>query len=241
VTLAVLLSVWTASVIGSLHCMAMCGPIVTFASAGTGRVQGPLLHSLGRLVVYVALGVVAGWLGQSFDASRFGAVIGRPAMIVAGIALVAWGVYLFAVALGFRVPQSSSHLYGRALVQIQKKAPKPRAVLLGIISGFLPCGWLWSFAVLAAGSGAMWKGALVMVVFWSGTLPAMLGVWALLGPMASRLRTRLPMVTAITLLSLGGLALSMRLSMKPVVALSTGLHEGEALIAPTTPACHGGH
>ena len=79
-----------------------------------------------------------------------------------------------------------------------------------MLTGFLPCGWLWAFVVAAAGTGSALGGALVMAVFWLGTVPAMTGVLALGGPAAIWLRRRMPAVTAIALIVLGLGTLAMR-------------------------------
>ncbi|HUJ61254.1 MAG TPA: sulfite exporter TauE/SafE family protein, partial [Kofleriaceae bacterium] len=73
---------------------------------------------------------------------------------------------------------------------------------IGLIAGLLPCGWLWAFVITAAGTGGAASGALVMLAFWLGTVPMVL-LLSLAGPVFARLRARLPVITAVTLLALG--------------------------------------
>ena len=54
---------------------------------------------------------------------------------------------------------------------VRERPPVARALLLGLFSTLLPCGWLYAFAVLAAGTGGPWTGMLVMAAFWAGTVP----------------------------------------------------------------------
>ena len=51
-------------------------------------------------------------------------------------------------------------------------ASKHSQFLTGFLSIFLPCGWLWTFLSAAATTGSATKGALLMLVFWLGGLPA---------------------------------------------------------------------
>jgi len=90
--------------------------------------------------------------------------------------------------------------------------PARKAAILGMLTGLLPCGWLWAFVITAGGTASPLTGAVVMFAFWLGTVPAMVGVLGLLGPALARLRARMPMVTAAMLivLGLGSLALRWR-------------------------------
>jgi sulfite exporter TauE/SafE len=78
-----------------------------------------------------------------------------------------------------------------------------RAWLTGVLTGLLPCGWLWAFVVMAAGTGSLAGGGLVMLAFWLGTVPAMVGLLTFAGPTLARIRARLPALTAIALIVMG--------------------------------------
>ncbi len=81
---------------------------------------------------------------------------------------------------------------------------------MGAITGLIPCGWLWAFVITAAGTGSPVSGALVMLAFWLGTVPAMVGLLAFAGPVLARLRARMPAVTAVALIALGLGTLALR-------------------------------
>ncbi len=193
-----------ASLLGSLHCVAMCGPLVGL-HGGVRTVRLALIHALGRLTTYVALGMLAGLAGRALDLAGDLAVVQRAATIVAGTVIVLWGGYQLAVALGARRAsrQPSHTAFGTALIQIQLRRPASRAWLIGVLTGLLPCGWLWAFVIAAAGTGHVVGGALVMAVFWLGTVPAMTGVLAFGGPLLAWLRVRIPVITGIALIVLG--------------------------------------
>ena len=125
--------------------------------------------------------------------------------------IVGWGVHAIGVAAGWwRTASISSTPFATGLVRIRSKRAATRAWLVGVLTGLLPCGWLWAFVVSAAGTASAFDGAIVMGVFWLGTVPAMTGVLALGGPLIARLRARLPIVTACVLVVLGVVTLATR-------------------------------
>ena len=56
--------------------------------------------------------------------------------------------------------------------------PLPRALSTGLLTAFLPCGWLYLFALKAAETGSPLRGALFMIAFWLGSVPALVLVGA---------------------------------------------------------------
>ncbi len=214
---ALFATVLVASLAGSLHCVAMCGPLIGLAgSARTLRLA--LLHAAGRLATYVTLGVLAGVVGRAIDlAGRVGDVQ-RAATVVAAVTIFGWAAYAIVTAVRARRPVTRvaptaqvgalrGWLRGKSfqngLVHIRTRRPGLRAYLVGVLTGLLPCGWLWAFVVSAAGTGNPITGGLVMAAFWLGTVPAMTGVLALGGSLLVRLRQRMPVITAAALLALG--------------------------------------
>ena len=194
---AILLS----SLLGSVHCVAMCGPLVGL-HGGARSLRLALVHSLGRLATYATLGVAAGALGKVFELG----LVQRAATLVAGALIVGWGLAQLAVAVGWRrsrAREPGGDTFGKALVQIRTRRPAARAALIGMLVGLLPCGWLWAFVIAAGGTGDPVHGGLVMAAFWLGTVPAMVGVLTLAGPTLGWLRARMPAVTAIALIALG--------------------------------------
>ena len=203
-----LAAIFLSSILGSVHCLAMCGPLVGLS--GTG-LRIAIVHALGRLMTYAMLGAAAGAVGSAIDlAGNLGAVQ-RTATLVAGVAILGWGLVQIGVAAGWLRVRSTSHTaFTSALVQIRTPRAMRRAWLVGVLTGLLPCGWLWAFVVSAAGTGSVGQGALVMVAFWLGTVPGMVGLLALAAPLLVRVRRRLPAITAVVLIVLGLGTLALR-------------------------------
>ena len=96
---ALLSGVLAASLVGSVHCIAMCGPLAGM-HGGARTVRLALVHALGRLTTYAVLGAAAGLVGRVIDlAGRLGD-FQHVAAVVAGLMIVGWGLHTIAISLG---------------------------------------------------------------------------------------------------------------------------------------------
>lgn len=240
---AFLASIVVASLLGSLHCAAMCGGFAAFyaGSAGPRRRASHLAYHGGRLLVYAALGALAGGLGAALDVAGRAAGLGRVAGVLAGVLMIGWGglrlLELRGVSLGrgLRAP----NFYGRL---VRHLAPRPRASLtaraglLGLASALLPCGWLYAFVVAAAGTGSAWLGAATLIAFWSGTVPMLLGVAVGAGLLSQQVRRHLPFVSALALVVLGLWNVLGRVNLPVTVARHATSGVSSSSVA--SPPCH---
>jgi sulfite exporter TauE/SafE len=244
--LALLGTVVSASVLGSLHCAFMCGPLVSACQAGAPQRAAPQLgYHLTRGVSYAVLGSASGAVGAAVDWAGAGAGLGRLAAVVSGLLVVLSALFWLwpTLRLG-RAPASgaaNSRRLGRGLVRLRRRGPTLRASLLGLVTPALPCGYLYAFVLSAAGTGSWQGGAALMAAFWLGTLPALLGVGYLVERLSASVRARVPLITGLTLLAMGvlgvlgrGLAPAHGSSLAPAEALG-GLSEGRPV---EHQACH---
>ncbi len=205
--MTLLVGVLVASLVGSIHCAAMCGGFVcVYAGASTPRglanLPAHLAYNGGRLVSYVTLGVIAGAIGARVDDLGRFAGFSRGAAVLAGTLMVAWALGIIVATMGVRVPGTlapewAKRRLGAALVAMRDRPPVARAAVTGLLTTLLPCGWLYTFVVTAGGTGSPLDGAGVMFAFWLGTVPdspgARIGSAAAAGPRApdgSRWRAR---------------------------------------------------
>jgi sulfite exporter TauE/SafE len=194
------------SLLGSVHCAAMCGPLAAVAGGTDAGAAGRAAYHAGRLCLYLVLGAAAGALGGGFNAVALGAGLPSDAAQVAGWLLVALGVLALARAAGWWFPRPLGAVGAfprRVLTRLAQVRPAWRGLALGAASAFLPCGWLYAFAVTAAGTGSAESGALAMAAFWTGTVPAVAGAALVLQRLTGRLRRRLPAFTALVLIAIG--------------------------------------
>lgn len=218
-----LAGILAASLLGSAHCAAMCGGFVCFYAPESRALRGHALYNGGRLASYLALGAMAGALGAGVTQLGALAGIARGATVVGGAMMIVWGLTGILAAAGVRVSHGSAlqrglqAWIGDALEQLRGRSVATRALAMGLLTSLLPCGWLYVFVAAAGTTGRPLDGALVMLVFWVGTLPAMLavgfGAQRLFGP----LRRRLPVVSAVAVAVIGMLAMTGRLAMTVTV------------------------
>ncbi len=201
----ILPAILATSLLGSLHCGAMCGPLLGLS--GPSSVRLALVHAFGRLVTYTGLGIAAGALGRALDLAGELGAIQHIASIVAAVLIVGWGVRGLVVGLD---PPATGTTFRRGLVQVRRHSPTTRAWATGALTGFLPCGWLWAFVVIAGGTGSVLASAGVMAAFWLGTVPMMVGLMTFAAPLLARLRSRIPKITALALVVIGLATLAMR-------------------------------
>jgi uncharacterized protein len=166
-------SVFVAGLIGSPHCLSMCGPI---AFSFSSRPMGLVGYQLGRLFSYTLAGAGAAVFG--------GAVFGvnRPDWL-ADLSLLL--IALLLVVNGYRaivnrpIHIKTPKFINRIAVKLWRRIgasnwPTPiTATLAGILTVFLPCGHLYSFLVGAIAAGSAVGGALFMAAFWLGSTPLM--------------------------------------------------------------------
>ncbi|HEU4990411.1 MAG TPA: sulfite exporter TauE/SafE family protein [Gemmatimonadaceae bacterium] len=240
--MTLLLGVLAASLVGSVHCAAMCGGFVcVYAGASTPRgmanLPAHLAYNAGRLVSYVALGAVAGAIGARVDDLGRFAGFGRAAAVAAGVLMVAWALGIIAATAGVRVPGTlapewAKRRLGGALIAMRDRPPVARAAVTGLLTTLLPCGWLYTFVVTAGGPASPLAGAGVMGAFWLGTVPVLLGVGLgaqrLLGPVARRL----PLASAALVLVLGLLSIAGRVR-------APAMHLGGHAMPAAAPAAPG--
>lgn len=258
-----LLTVLAASLAGSLHCAGMCGALVAFAvSTPSEPTRSPAsLHVLyhgGRLAIYAVIGAICGSIGAVLDMG--GGLVGlqRVAACIAGGLMVLVGVVALlrttrASIPHFPVPAALQHFLVRAQSAAAALQPAPRAAAIGLLSGLLPCGWLYVFAITAASTAnALW-GAAVMAAFWAGTVPVLLSVGVSTQFLARWLGKRLPLLTSTALIGLGLFTIAGRVSIdsrafaaerppeNEVTTTEQAIERVESLDAAKAPCCqHGG-
>jgi len=208
-----LAAVFVASLLGSLHCVGMCGPLVAIAvglegAGAAARATLQIAYHGGRLVSYLLLGVLGGGLGASFDTGASGLGLQQAAAVLAGVTMATIGLVGFLRAIGLRLPATPLPGPLQRMVTAGQRAalsqrPLPRAATVGLLSGVLPCGWLYAFAVTAFGTAGPLAGGLVMAAFWAGTVPVLLLVGVGVQPLGAGLGRRIPMLTSLVILVIG--------------------------------------
>ncbi len=214
-------AVFVASLLGSLHCIGMCGGVVAICANAAGesnRIAPQAMYNFGRLISYTIIGVVAGLTGQALNMSA-DSVLGlqHAAAWLAGGAMILLGVSTICNITGFvarclPIPKWMQVAFERAYRAALGTSGLRRTLLIGLLTALLPCGWLYAFVLMAAGTGGAISGSATMAVFWAGTVPAMFAMGVGLHVVSARMRRFVPKLTAAALICVGALTISGRLT-----------------------------
>ncbi len=207
---ALLTSIGVASLLGSVHCAGMCGGFSGWVAAAArprgARWGAQAGYHAGRLSTYAAMGLVAGFVGGAVNVGGAWVGLSHAAAVGAGVLMLVWGV---ARLVGARVPFAipvPSRIRGAITATLRTLGDAPpslRGFAIGLLTTWLPCGWLYAFVLAAAGTGDPLSGLAVMGAFWLGTVPILLGVGIGVGALSTPLRRHLPRVTAAALVVVG--------------------------------------
>jgi sulfite exporter TauE/SafE len=183
-----LLAMLALGAVSSVHCVGMCGGIVSAFSLG--RVipirkirPSPRLAAFnaGRISTYGALGAASGTLGAALEAQVV-------LYVIANIAVVLAGLHLLGVGPLSRLEVLAAPGWRR----LQALLPSRHPYFAGLLWGLLPCGLVYGALAAAAFAGSPAAGAAAMLAFGAGTLPLLL----VAGLGIARLRGRVLRFTA---------------------------------------------
>lgn len=159
-----ILAIFVFSLVGSGHCIAMCGPQMHTVLAGSGLSQklNLLKFNLYRLMSYLAVALVAYFLKTKIQ--------GFFQLPLYGI-FIFFGMLSLFILLGSKFQQKGGCEKQCSSCPSKKKSSRP---LLGLMSGFLPCITLTPVILYSAALDSVWSVLATMTVFWFGTIPVML-------------------------------------------------------------------
>ncbi|ARV08915.1 hypothetical protein BTO05_04425 [Winogradskyella sp. PC-19] len=162
--------------LGSLHCVGMCGPIAFMLpvdrSNSFKKVTQIAIYHFGRLLAYSLIGLVFGIVGKSLYIfglqQQLSIIIGILMIVLVIIPYKTIGKYNLSKPLHRLISKVKSSL-GKAL----KKKTADTFLTIGFLNGFLPCGLVYMAVFGAIASGSLAKGSLYMLLFGLGTIPLM--------------------------------------------------------------------
>ncbi|AJQ45920.1 MULTISPECIES: sulfite exporter TauE/SafE family protein [Pseudomonas] len=166
--------------LGGGHCLGMCGGLMGALTLAIPpeqrgrRLRLLLAYNLGRILSYASAGLLLGLAGWAVASSPAALAL----RVVAALLLIAMGLYL----AGWWSGLTRIEALGRGLWRhIQPVASRllpvsslPRALLLGALWGWLPCGLVYSTLLWAASQGNAGYSAALMLAFGLGTWPVLL-------------------------------------------------------------------
>jgi sulfite exporter TauE/SafE len=206
--------------LGTGHCIGMCGPLVVALPGQSGRISGHLAYHGGRLITYGAIGGLMGAVGGGLV--RLATAVGGDPLVwivraqvglslVAGFFLMLFGLsrlgwvaepQWMAVAVPNRMP-GWRRLASRAVSQRSDRD----LFLMGLLLGGLPCGLSYAAFARALSTARMIDGVQMALVFGLGTLPGLLGVGVGAAFFLNRFRRQADLLAGLIMLGMAAFLL----------------------------------
>ncbi len=206
----------TIGLVGSLHCIGMCGPIAValpLGKKGWGyRVFGGVTYNVGRIISYAVLGAVFGLLGQGIEMAG----LQKWASILIGAVMVLSVVFPALFKGKIKIEQIFFGYAGKMIGKFRKLfaiSTIPSLFTIGILNGLLPCGLVYVAIAGAINTNSFYDGILFMIFFGLGTLPVMLAIPLLGNMIGQKVRRKFSGILNVFIVILGVLFILRGLSL----------------------------
>jgi sulfite exporter TauE/SafE len=211
-----LISLFLLGLLGTGHCIGMCGPLVVAFPGRTGRFTPHLFYHFGRLATYGGIGAVMGSLGSGL--AMVSSVTGSDhlqlvARLQVALSLVSAGflLYLGLSQLGFfRQPQwmrlaapEKIPGYRRIIRLAFVNQGAAEMLFTGMLMGFLPCGLSFAAFSRALAAGGFLHGFLLLSAFGVGTLPGLLLIGTGATTLARRYQRHSDIIAGLLMIAMG--------------------------------------
>ncbi len=162
--------------LGSFHCVGMCGPIAFMLPvsqhSNTTKLFQVFLYHAGRLLAYGLIGLAFGLVGKSLDLFGFQ----QQLSIFMGVLMILVILIPSEKFQKYNVSRPAFKMIGKiksSLGTALKKRTPDTFFTIGFLNGFLPCGLVYMAVFGAVAAGSTYQGSLYMLLFGLGTIPLM--------------------------------------------------------------------
>ncbi|MEJ2198358.1 MAG: sulfite exporter TauE/SafE family protein [Desulfuromonadales bacterium] len=211
--------------LGTGHCIGMCGGLVSALSLSDAGQKGGwlfhLLYNAGRIATYTFIGAVVGWLGSALAYTDQFKVVTRSLLVGSDIFIILVGLgtaglfsWLNASKLDFPGPM---RFMTAATPRLRHLPPALAALPLGLLFGFIPCGYLYAVAITAAQSADIITGALMLLAFGIGTAPSLFFFGSAAHWLSGKARTWMLRIAGIVVAGMGLINLFKHLRMMGII------------------------
>ncbi len=174
---SIFITAFLMGMIGSFHCVGMCGPLALSLPLhgfnSISRFFGLLLYNLGRVVTYSFLGLLIGLFGNSLKMAG----LQQWLSILAGLVILIYLLYIkFGIFGSSNYFSSFFEIVRKKLGELYFKKSLGTVFLIGILNGFLPCGFVYLAFAGAIATGDAAGSIVFMAAFGLGTIPMMWSV-----------------------------------------------------------------
>jgi uncharacterized protein len=208
---------------GSVHCLGMCGPLIIAYSihikkadqrglfGGSWFKQGishHLAYHAGRVLTYSMLGAFTAFMFHLIDVSSIFKNIRGVMTLAGGLLMIFMGLSILRI---FPLPDIMSSVtpsgksWARIVTPLFSSERHIHKVMLGFVTGFLPCGLSWSMIINAAATGNIISGFALMAAFGLGTVPALFMVGLSASVISFKIRIIGEKIAAISVIIMGAI------------------------------------
>ena len=215
----------TIGLIGSFHCIGMCGPIVVALPLKkhslVSKITGAILYNSGRVLTYSMIGILFGLLGRGISLAGFQ----QWTSILLGIAMIISVIFPFIFREKITIASLFSGFASRLILRLKKlftDRSYSSLLMIGILNGLLPCGLVYVAVAGAISSGTVITGALFMMFFGIGTIPLLMLATLASDAIGQRVRSKMQRVVPYFVFMLG------------VLFILRGMSLGIPYVSPTS-------
>ncbi len=175
---ALLITAFGLGILGSAHCLGMCGPLALAIPAPRNtffhRLRSALLLNSGRVITYTLIGALFGLFGRGLQLAGLQQIvsIAMGSLILLSLLMPSFlKLHWFTKGAGTFVMR----MQGMMARQL-KRTSSTGLFFTGTLNGLLPCGMVYLAVAGALAQDGWWQGALFMLFFGLGTWPALIGL-----------------------------------------------------------------
>lgn len=217
---------FTFGILGSLHCLGMCGPIMLavphISSNKTSILFDGIIYNFGRSLTYAFMGLILGMLGVSLRLAGWQDYIS----IAMGVILILFVIipkryysFLYTAPNSGRII-SNIKKHFRNLIQTKSRFS---IFFIGILNGFLPCGLVYVALAASIAATDLLTSSLYMFVFGIGTMPMLVAIYFSKNLISVDIRNKLNKLVPYAIVLVG------------VILILRGMNLGIPFISPILP------
>ena len=242
----VYLSALTLGLIGSFHCIGMCGPIALAiplkTSSWLARITGGVIYNIGRAITYATMGAIFGLLGRGLVMSGFQQWVS----VIMGTIMILSVITPSLYKNRFNAEKGLFSFVGKVKLSLGKlfiQRSFGSLFLIGLLNGLLPCGLVYVAIAAAIATGSSAGGGLFMFIFGLGTLPMMLTISLIGNIITLELRKKITRLIPYAIVFIGvlfvlrGLSLGIPFLSPPKKAMTVPTEQVD-VTKPKPDCCH---
>lgn len=173
--ISIIISAFALGILGSLHCIGMCGPLVMsmpFQKVENGKLLfASLSYHFGKTMTYGLMGILAGAIGQGFAFLKWQQILS----VFAGVILIAITLMPM-LKEKFKISLPLQNWFSTIFAKMGESPKLKYFVAFGFLNGLLPCGLVYTALAGAAVSSSMVNGVIFMIFFGLGTIPSLTSI-----------------------------------------------------------------